>query len=132
MASLEQPQRATVLYVGNSRDNRAAIFRVVDRLGCGAATACCYREALSWINRNRFALVFCEQRLPDGRWLDLLSRFAEITEPPALVVLSQVRDSGSWAEAINLGAQDVLLTPILDGELQHVAGSALHAWPLQS
>ncbi len=27
-----------------------------------------------------------------GRWLDLLSRFAEITEPPALVVLSQVRE----------------------------------------
>ena len=125
-----QNQKPRVLYAGDSTENYTALLRAFNRLGFEVANACCYREALSWMNRNRFILVFCEQHLADGAWVDLLSRFAEMSEPPPLVLLSH--DTESWAEAINVGAQDVLLTPISDRELQHVADSALSSRALHS
>ena len=115
-----QVWRECVLYVGDCRNNRDAIRRAFDNHGLPLVAACCYREALSWINRTKFALVLCEERLRDGRWLDLVSRFAEMSEPPALIVLAETQDAANWAEAINLGARDVLVTPIDDSDLQHL------------
>ena len=121
--------RPRVLYVGDSRGNCSVVFQVFYELGFDVANARCYREALSWINRNKFALVFSEEHLSDGAWVDLLSRFVEISEAPPIVLLSA--DTKSWAQAINLGAQDVLLTPISERELRHVADSALDLRALQ-
>jgi DNA-binding NtrC family response regulator len=119
MGSAKQSWREWVLYVGDSTNNRDAIDGVFHKHGHQLVSACCYREALSWINRNRFALVFCEERLRDGWWFDLLSRFADMNEPPALILLAETQDAANWAEAISLGARDVLVTPISDSELQH-------------
>ena len=121
MGSAKQSWREWVLYVGDSTNNRDAIHGAFDKHGHQFVSACCYREALSCINRNRFALVLCEERLRDGWWFDLLSRFADMNEPPALILLAETQDAANSAEAINLGARDVLVTPISDNELQRAA-----------
>ena len=121
MRSVTQPSSERILYVGHSGHNCDAIRRAFARHRHEVISVCCYREALSCINRNRFALVFCEERLPDGRWLDLLSRFADMNEAPALILLAETEDAANWAEAIHVGARDVLVTPVSDTELQHAA-----------
>ena len=78
-----------VLYVGESRENCTSVIRAFDRPGFDVAKVSCHREAMSSISRNTFVLVFCGQHLPDGRWVDLLGRFAEMNDPPPLILLTQ-------------------------------------------
>src|SRR5437868_3168528 len=111
MALSEQSTRTCVLFIGNSPENRVAVERAFTDAGFDVSTAYSYREALSVITQRRVALVICEQHLGDGTWLDLLSRFATMNEAPELVVILDVLDVSSWAEAMNLGAHDVLLCP---------------------
>jgi DNA-binding NtrC family response regulator len=113
-----------VLFVGNPRNYHQAVERALRDMRLDVLGASCYREALSILNENRVSVVYCEQQLRDGGWRDLLGRFADMNDPPALIVLAESTDSASWAEAINLGAHDVLLFPLVEEELQRVTYTA--------
>jgi response regulator RpfG family c-di-GMP phosphodiesterase len=115
-----------VLFVGLSPQNCDALTRVLNPQGVRVLSARSRRDALSLVAEYSISLVICEQRWANGGWRDLLSDLAEMTKAPALVILADEIDSGGWAEAINLGAHDVLLTPIVERELKHVVSVALN------
>jgi CheY-like chemotaxis protein len=72
-------------------------------------------SALALLRKSRISVVLCERDLLPGTWRDLLEQLAQLPDPPALVVTSRVADDSLWAEALNLGAYDVLSKPF-DGE----------------
>ncbi len=61
-------------------------------------------------------------------WRQMLEELACLVDPPVLVAASRSADAALWAEALNVGAYDVLQTPLEPGELQHVVESAHETW----
>jgi len=49
--------------------------------------------------------------LKNGSWIDVLEHANSLSHPPSLIVTSRLADDRLWAEALNLGAWDVLAKP---------------------
>lgn len=86
-----------------------------ERCGCLGRT---------WPERNLFVLT--ERDVPGGGWKKILSALERLPHPPLLVVTSRLADDHLWAEALNLGAHDVLATPFRATELVWVVENAWH------
>lgn len=68
--------------------------------------------------------MICERDLPDASWTDLLEQAAALPEPPYIIVTSRHADDRLWAEALNLGAYDVLAKPFDAGEVIRIVSLA--------
>jgi len=84
--------------------------------------------ALELLSQRGFAVVICESELADGTWRDLLNSMPVSGGRPALVVTSRLADEYLWAEALNLGAFDVLAQPFHPEEVCRVVHAAWRSW----
>lgn len=80
------------------------------------------------LRSHRFALVLCACDLESGSWRELLDLLARLPDPPSLIVTSRVADERLWAEALNLGAYDVLTKPFDHTEVMRVVSMACTHW----
>jgi DNA-binding NtrC family response regulator len=78
-------------------------------------------EALA---REEIPIVICECNLPSGTWRRMLDVISLSAEPSLLIVASRSADERLWAEALNLGAWDVLAKPFNADEVLRVLESA--------
>jgi DNA-binding NtrC family response regulator len=81
-------------------------------------------EAIGVLQRSRMGVVLCDTELGNASWQELLEEVNQLDEPPSLIVTSRVADEYLWAEALNLGAYDVLAKPFDTGEVVRVVHSA--------
>ena len=70
------------------------------------------RSGLTLLRRRAASVVITEKNLPTGSWRDVLEATRLVSRPPLVVVSSIHADDYLWAEALNLGAYDVLSKPI--------------------
>jgi hypothetical protein len=56
-------------------------------------------------------IVFCDCETMTGAWRSLLGQLSRFRAPPLLMATSRLADERLWAEALNLGAWDLLATP---------------------
>jgi DNA-binding response OmpR family regulator len=96
--------------------------------GWNLSTAETLAAAGESLQRNVFPVVLCDARLPDGDWKDLLRVANELNEPPRVIVTSRLADDSLWAEALNLGAFDVLPSPFNPQEVFWTLTSAWRSW----
>jgi DNA-binding NtrC family response regulator len=80
------------------------------------------------LHTHHFPLVLCEGDLKPGTWRELLDLVARLPEPPFLIVTSRTADERLWAEALNLGAYDVLSKPFDRTEVMRVVSMAWMHW----
>jgi len=82
-----------------------------------------------WILRDRrIPIVVCERDLMPGTWKDMLEQVRLLPAPHLLIVTSRTADEHLWAEALNLGAYDVLAKPFNRTEVVRIVSLAwLHA-----
>jgi len=59
---------------------------------------------------------------------DVLEQVTILPDPPSFIVTSRLADERLWAEALNLGAYDVLAKPFDSTEAMRVVGAAWRAW----
>jgi CheY-like chemotaxis protein len=122
----------TVLAVGPAEDDCAKLARLLQDAGpilgsrsiwtlTAAATP---QAALDLLRHNEAAIAVCECDRSPGAWRELLRQFAQLAHPPCLIVTSRLADDYLWAEALNLGAFDVLSTPFRREEVIRAFTSA--------
>lgn len=73
-------------------------------------------------------VVVCESDLLPGTWREMLEEILRLPDPPLLIVTSRLADERLWAEALNLGAYDLLSKPLYAPEVNRIIGSALQHW----
>ena len=83
------------------------------------------KTAARRLGSRLFPVVLSEAKLDDGNWLDVL-HLARPVEAE-LVVTDPWADPRFWAEAINMGAFDLLVQPFQRMEVQRVLASAAAA-----
>ncbi len=69
------------------------------------------QPTLSILRENAIPIVICESETTSGTWRKLLEALSLLLDPPLLIVTSRLADERLWAEALNLGAYDVLAKP---------------------
>ena len=85
-------------------------------------------STLALLEKHEIAVVLCERELLPGTWIDLLEHFNPLPKAPSLVVTSRLADDHLWAEALNLGAWDVLATPFNRTEVIRSVTSGWQNW----
>lgn len=85
-------------------------------------------SSVSVLREMPIAIVLCESDLFPGTWREVLEHLWPLPDPPLLIVTSRLADERLWAEALNLGAYDVLAKPFSAPEVIRVLNSAWYHW----
>ncbi len=85
-------------------------------------------SAKSALKRVEYSVVMCESDLQPGSWKDLLQSMETLSNPPLMIVTSLQADEYLWAEALNMGAHDVLAKPFYAAEVIRVVDWACLRW----
>jgi len=86
------------------------------------------QPALAFLQQHEIPIVLCERDLMPGTWIDMLDHIRNLPYRPSLIVTSRLPDPRLWAEALNLGAWDVLAKPFDRNEVNRVVKSAWQHW----
>jgi CheY-like chemotaxis protein len=83
-------------------------------------------SAAERLNNEKVPIVLCEREA--GNWKHMLEAVGKSPAPPMLIVTSRTADEYLWAEALNLGAYDVLSKPYHPAEVVRVLSMAWLQW----
>jgi DNA-binding response OmpR family regulator len=123
----------TVFSVSPVEEDHVALHRILTgsrhtNLEFKVETSTTVASALVVLQKRRIPIVLVERDLSPGSWRDLLEHSSRLPAPPLLIVTSWLADERLWAEALNLGAWDVLAKPFDVQEVSRVVESAWRHW----
>jgi DNA-binding NtrC family response regulator len=118
----------TVLSVSPNAEDHASLKAIFDRSKWQLFRADCLAAAHAIISRREIGVVICERDLSPGSWVDMLKEGGRVQNPPPLIVTSRLADERLWAEALNVGAYDVLAKPFDRLELVRSVSAAWLHW----
>ena len=131
-----QADSSTVALIGLDAYDQASLRKILGYSACPHATTCRWHiepvpsvdSLMAAILHESISMVVCDRDRMADAWKDLLDRFAGLARPPLLIVASRLADDHLWAEALNLGAYDVVSKPFEAAEVSRIAGLACAHW----
>src|SRR6476660_9712927 len=124
----ERHPATCVLAVSSSKHDHVALDDMFSYSSWSLHQADSVTEAMQRLRLDPVPVVLCERSLSDGDWKDLLTAMAIVPEPSNLIVMAKHPDDRLWAEALNVGAYDVLSKPFDTKEVFRVIGLAGTNW----
>ena len=127
-----QPERTvTVLAISPNEEDHLFLANIFSHTNWQLRAAHTWHDALGLIARQRIPVLLCERQLLDATWKEVLSGLSHLADRPVLIVASRLADEAFWAEALNLGAYDVLMKPFDATEVFRVVSLAWLSWKNQ-
>jgi DNA-binding NtrC family response regulator len=124
-AKTNPTRTVTVLSVSPLADDHSSLQVVFNHSKWELYKADNLASARAVIHAQEICVVICECDLTPGLWVDMLEEWRPLHGAPPLIVTSRLADERLWAEALNLGAYDVLAKPF---ERREVVRSVSLAW----
>lgn len=121
----------TVLSVSPIRDDHDILERLLSCKNWSIQRADSLASGVAKLRQNRAPVVISEQDLLPGTWREMWAEAARSPVPPTLIVTSRVANESLWAEALNIGAYDVLAKPFDAVEVTRVVSLAWLNWKYQ-
>jgi len=126
----------TLLSVGLIEEDHASLADILKYSECDQRAAGRWKlnacsnlpAALAALRKDRVPVVVCETDLQPGTWKEVLEELRTLPDPPFLIVTSKFADERLWAEALNLGAWDVLAQPFDNMEVTRIVNMAWQRW----
>jgi DNA-binding response OmpR family regulator len=118
----------TVLSVSPLEEDQLSLQAIVGHSTWRLFKADRVPAALTLLRQHDIAVVLCERDLWPGTWIDMLENIRHLPYPPSLIVASRLADDRLWAEALNLGAWDVLAKPFDRTEVIRSVKSGWQHW----
>ncbi len=118
----------TALSVSRSAADHVSIESIFNDSGWTLHKAGSLESALSILRSRRIGVVLCEGDSTPNMWKDILELLPLLRTAPPLIVTSRLADDRLWAEALNLGAYDVLAKPFDSRELTRTVHLAWLHW----
>ena len=85
------------------------------------------QQARTELQQGEYDVILTEAALPDGNWLDALHLAREYPRDVEVIVTDPQADARFWAEALNLGAYDLLTQPFYEPEVRRILYNACSA-----
>ena len=118
----------TILFVGVVESDGLCLDKIFLESNWQSHGVGTCQQALDFLDRRHISVVLTEPELSDGSWRELLNGMASLSAPPNLIVSSRLADQRLWAEVLNLGGFDVLMTPFETEEVLRVTFAAGQNW----
>ncbi|MBP9152626.1 MAG: sigma-54-dependent Fis family transcriptional regulator [Flavobacteriales bacterium] len=83
------------------------------------------KSALKLMEKNKYALVFCDYRLPDFDGIDLLPELKKIQPDTPVVIMTAYADVRTSIRCIKMGALDYITKPIHHQEMFNLVKEAI-------
>lgn len=116
MASVNQ-----VLVISPEKEHHEKITAAMNK--CGVLSICCMKfdEARTFMDKEKFKVVFCHETLPDGDFRGVVSA----AKPIPVVVLSRFAEWDHYLAALRAGAFDYIACPPDSAETERIVWSAI-------
>jgi two-component system response regulator PilR (NtrC family) len=97
---------------------------MLDPLPFGLDHAESLKQARAKLQQDDYDVILTEAALPDGTWLDALHLARGCPGEMQVIVTDRHADPRFWAEALNLGAYDLLAQPFYEPEVRRILYNA--------
>jgi DNA-binding NtrC family response regulator len=104
-------KNVTVLSLSPHEIDHLSLQAIIGHSKWKLFTASDLASAVSLLHGHEISVLLCERDLRPGTWIDVLENIKFLPNAPSLIVASRLADDHLWAEALNLGAWDVLAKP---------------------
>ena len=101
-----------VLIVSSRIENKRTLLRTLEGLPVNTFSASTVFQALEFLATHPLAIVFCEERLPDGSYRELLTSLPSSPHMNRFIVVQCTGEWEEYLEALRLGAAEVLRVPL--------------------
>jgi DNA-binding NtrC family response regulator len=132
----EERGNATVLFISTNEEDCVFLERIFREFDWTLYTNSTWTLIASPTLASSFAVLrerpipiaLCECDVLPGNWREMLEHISLLPDPPLVIVTSRLADERLWAEALNLGAYDVLAKPFDATEVVRILGLAWQHW----
>ena len=112
-----------------SPEDCGSLRRILCGTGWELRFAPTLRDAAAELRAAAFGVVISAGHFGDGHcWKDVLFEIQRAPIPPQLIVADPLAHDGLWAEVLNLGGYDLLMTPFEAAEVLRVVPLAWDFW----
>ncbi len=120
-----------ILFVSPHPEHAALLSHMLDSLSVSIDNVTDLKQARTKLHSREYSVILTEAKLPDGTWLDVLDLAHRAAPNSEVIVTDPEADARFWAEALNLGAYDLIAQPFATGEVQRILGNACTHSPTQ-
>src|ERR1017187_9332019 len=116
--------RSRILLISGRQEDALHLSQMLQTLPLKLEHVQSLRHARTRLNRLDYDVILTAADLPDGKWLDVLDLVRECPRETGVVVTDPPADARFWAEALNLGAYDLLAQPFYEPEVRRILYNA--------
>jgi len=116
--------RSRILFISGRHDDARQLSRMLGSLPVALEHVETYQQARAILQHCDYDVLLTEAVLPDATWLDVLHLAREIPGDLEVIVTDPQADARFWAEALNLGAYDLLSQPFYAPEVRRILSNA--------
>jgi len=116
--------RTGVLFVSPHSEDATLLSRMLGSLPVPLEHVADLQHARTIIHAEPYQVILTEATLPDGTWRDVLDVVRRVVPGPAVIVTDASADARFWAEALNLGAYDLIAQPFATAEVRRILSYA--------
>jgi DNA-binding NtrC family response regulator len=100
-----------ILVVSPELEHRRALTAILEREGWDTMCASRVSDVEEVLGRTEISLVFCDRRLADGTYREVLAVTRALPRNVRVVVTSRLADWDEYLEALHHGAFDLIASP---------------------
>ena len=116
--------RSRILYVTGHLDDARRLSQMLHSLPIVLDHVPGVQQACAQLRQSEYEVVLTEAALPDGNWLDVLHAARKHPAGLEVIVTDPHADARFWAEALNLGAYDLVSQPFYEPEVRRILYNA--------
>jgi len=116
--------RSRILFLSGRHADARRLSRMLRSLPLGLEHVESLRQARIKLQQEQYDIVLTEAALTDGTWVDVLNLARELPRQVQVIVTDRLADSRFWAEALNLGAFDLVAQPFYAPEVRRILFNA--------
>src|SRR5262249_9713541 len=116
--------RSRILFISGRKQDARRLTQMLHPLDVALDHAESVQHARAQLRQGTYQVVLTEAALPDGHWLEVLALARQAAPEPQVIVTDSNADARFWAEALNLGAFDLLVQPFDESEVRRILDNA--------
>jgi DNA-binding NtrC family response regulator len=113
-----------ILFISGRQEDARRLSQMLHALPLKLEHVPSLHQARTRLHQQEYEVILTEAALPDGKWLDVLHLVRESQRETEVIVTDPQADSRFWAEALNLGAYDLLAQPFYEPEVRRILFNA--------
>jgi DNA-binding NtrC family response regulator len=115
-----------ILVVSPELEHRRGLTDILNREGWDTICASKIGECQAALTKHDVSFVFCDRRLADGTYRDVLAIMRAVRKSVRVVVTSRLADWDEYLEALKDGAFDLIASPCRHADVVRAFAQAKH------